>query len=494
LTARTLLAAASCGLALLCADVAHAQVTRTITAEASKSEVVYGKAITISGTVTNGAPAESVELQVAPYPYDTWKPVATTTIGADGSYAFPGVKPDRNSRYQVVATGPPPATSEPLSIVVDEKLSKEIDYVSAGRVRIRVRSEHPPDLAWGDVKAYWYIAAGSSKTFRRVRRNRTKQGSAGATKLSATFTVPAGRFRFFECFSPPNADAMGPAGVHESCHHGRDFDDSDSGKGEQLTATFFHGRGNAPAGFPFPSRVKKAASYLHARSGYLSFAIMDTQERLSGVEIHRTFVSASVVKAMLLVARLRQLDAAHQGLSGSEHDTLYRMIHVSDNAAATTTWKRVGNSRLYSLARAAHMTDFSIVGIWANAQISAADQARFFYNINHLMPRQFLRFGRSLFAHIASYQSWGIPHVARPDWRVLFKGGWRSTGRGQLVHQVARLERKHATFSLAVMTDGDPTMGYGIGTIEGVTARLVGGRTPEASKATLATTSLGPGG
>ena len=89
-----------------------------------------------------------------------------------------------------------------------------------------------------------------------------------------------------------------------------------------------------------------------------------------------------------------------------------------------------------------------------------------------------------------SYQSWGIPHVARPRWRVLFKGGWRSTGRGQLVHQVARLERHHATFSMAVMTDGDPTMGYGISTIEGVTAKLVGGRTPEASKATF----LGPGG
>jgi hypothetical protein len=76
---------------------------------------------------------------------------------------------------------------------------------------------------------------------------------------------------------------------------------------------------------------------------------------------------------------------------------------------------------------------------------------------------------------------------------VLFKGGWRSTGRGQLVHQVARLERKHATFGLAVMTDGDPSMGYGIGTIEGVTARLVGGRTPAASKFTKAM-FLGPGG
>jgi hypothetical protein len=56
---------------------------------------------------------------------------------------------------------------------------------------------------------------------------------------------------------------------------------------------------------------------------------------------------------------------------------------------------------------------------------------------------------------------------------VFFKGGWRGTVLGQLVHQVARLERGPLRFSLAVMTDGDPSMGYGIGTIRGVAARLL---------------------
>jgi hypothetical protein len=41
------------------------------------------------------------------------------------------------------------------------------------------------------------------------------------------------------------------------------------------------------------------------------------------------------------------------------------------------------------------------------------------------------------------------------------------------VHQVARLERPDHSFAMAVMTDGDPSMGYGIGTIEGLTNVLL---------------------
>ncbi len=83
------------------------------------------------------------------------------------------------------------------------------------------------------------------------------------------------------------------------------------------------------------------------------------------------------------------------------------------------------------------MTDFSIVGIWANAQISAADQAKFFFEMDSLIPREFVGYARYLLSTIAGYESWGIPAVARPrGYTVFFKGGWRGTGLGQLVHQV----------------------------------------------------------
>jgi hypothetical protein len=120
------------------------------------------------------------------------------------------------------------------------------------------------------------------------------------------------------------------------------------------------------------------------------------------------------------------------------------------------------------------MTDFSIEGMWGNAQISAADQARYFFEMESLIPLRFRHFANHLLAHIAGYESWGIPAVARPhSWTVFFKGGWRQTWRGQLVHQIARLRRPHGRVAIAVMTDGDPSQGDGIETIEGVAARLL---------------------
>jgi hypothetical protein len=112
---------------------------------------------------------------------------------------------------------------------------------------------------------------------------------------------------------------------------------------------------------------------------------------------------------------------------------------------------------------------------WAFSEVSAADMARFFHHLLQLIPKQFVGYARWLLSTIESSQSWGIPAVARPEFQVFFKGGWLPKSEG-LVNQVARLERPHETFALAVLTRGDPSMEYGESTIAGVTARLLGRR------------------
>ena len=78
--------------------------TPTITAAATRPEIQFEKTTKISGTYTidgtTPAAGQVITLEVNPYPYKGWSPVATTTADTAGAYAFT-IKGDRNSRYRV---------------------------------------------------------------------------------------------------------------------------------------------------------------------------------------------------------------------------------------------------------------------------------------------------------------------------------------------------------------------------------------------------------
>lgn len=422
---------------------------------ASATQIVGNQPVTLTGTVT-GAPAGSlVGLYQSPYPFPAAALVKTTTTGSDGSFSF-SVFPDRDTRYGVVLIGT--AATALVQVDVSARTVIEVRATTLGRASIRILVFHPSDLRWAGARAHWLFPHGRHGRFRTGQTTRTRRLSRYVTLLSTTVALPAGGYRWRVCYHAPGDQALLSPQRPPGC----------SGQGYQ-------GSGRLPLGFPGPGAVARAASYLRGRAGRTAFAVVDSEGRMSGMHVHSTFVSASVVKAMLLVAYLRRLHQRGQHYVDSYSNSfLYPMINVSDNSAATTTWSIVGDGGLYAVAHAAHMTDFSISGIWANAQISAADQAKFFFAMDSLLPGEFVSYARRLLSTIAGYESWGIPAVARPrGYRVFFKGGWRGTGLGQLVHQVARLEGHRRTFSIAVMTDGDPSMGYGIDTIQGVTARLL---------------------
>ena len=462
---------------LLFAPSAQAAITEL---SAKPNPVTFGSLTTISGKASPGQP---VQLEQKPFGASKYSVADTTTSDTDGSFTFADRGPDRNTTYRLSTPVDP---SETVRVIVNEKLTPRLTPLGLGQMRLKLASRHPSDLNWNKRRVYVFVAQGSSR-YRLVARTRTTQNGR-TTRLSVDFPVAdAGKFKVFECFSAPTGRALGSPNQHVDCPHHSFVPKAHPRRSIQA----FEASGVAPVGYPSPKRIASAARYQGNRAGFTAFAVVDSEGRLSGRHIHRRFVSASVIKAMLLVAYLRKLDKAHRGLSSSDRAVLHPMIHVSDNHAATVAQSRVGNARIHALARKAGMTDFSLSGIWASAHFSAADQAKFFFKQDSLIPRRFRKYARSLLSHISGAQSWGIPRVARPDgWRVFFKGGWRGTGRGQLVHQVARLEHGHTRFAMAVMTDGDPSMGYGITTIQGVTARLLARPAPKPVHAK----SLGPGG
>ena len=233
--------------------------------------------------------------------------------------------------------------------------------------------------------------------------------------LKTQVALPAGRFRFRACFRPPKRTR--PVGPPSACP---DAPGSVTGAAARF-------RSASPA----RRAVDRAARYLGQRAGRTAFAVVDSEGRLSGVRIHWTFNTASVVKAMLLVAYLRRLDARGQHhVDSYSNSFLYPMIHISDNNAATQCWSIVGDSGLYAVARAAGMTDFSVAGSWGHARmLSPADQAHYFFEMDSLIPHQFVGYARFLLSTIAPSQSWGIPVIARPlGYQAFFKDGSGADG------------------------------------------------------------------
>ncbi len=229
-----------------------------------------------------------------------------------------------------------------------------------------------------------------------------------------------------------------------------------------------------PELFPPPARIAAARRFLRSRGGIESWALLDSHGRAHGVAPRRDYVSASVVKAMLLVAYLRKI--GNRAPSGVERTTLGPMITASDNRRASAVYARVGGDALRALAKRAGMRRFVDVGYWTGARINALDQARFFRVFDRLTPPRSRGYARSLLSSIVRYQRWGFSRFSlAAGFDTFFKGGWRGTSLGSLVHEAALFERGPLRISMAVLTDGNPSHGYGTATLRGVARRIFGG-------------------
>ena len=233
---------------------------------------------------------------------------------------------------------------------------------------------------------------------------------------------------------------------------------------------------SAPAAlaFPSPESVAAARRYAAGRSGQVSFAVLGDPGGLTGLAVNRQYESASLVKAMILVAYLRMLQEERREPSSLELARLDAMIRVSDNFSASDLYEEVGPDGLEEVARLARMRNFRSSSFWGNSLVTAADQARLFMALDRLVPRDWRGYARDLLENVFAAHAWGIPEAARPEWRVMFKGGWRPDDEdGQIVHQAALLERRDRRVAIAVLTESDPGEAYGQETIRGVALRLL---------------------
>jgi hypothetical protein len=222
--------------------------------------------------------------------------------------------------------------------------------------------------------------------------------------------------------------------------------------------------------------LEAARQYAATRAGTISFALR-TRHRLYRSDAYRVYPSASVVKAMLMVAYLNHPAVRGRRLNGGDHALLDPMIRWSDNGAASLVRNFVGNGALERLADRIGMGRFASAPSWGSSQITAAGQSKLFLRIDRYIVRRHRDTALRLLHTVIPAQRWGIGRVNRPGWRLHLKGGW-GDGDGEVDHQVALLRRGKRRVSIAILTAANPSHAYGQQTLEGIARRLLHGLGP----------------
>jgi hypothetical protein len=217
--------------------------------------------------------------------------------------------------------------------------------------------------------------------------------------------------------------------------------------------------------------MRAAIGYAHSRHGDIAFAVR-TQRRFYGYRPDHEEWSASVVKAMLMVAYLDLPSVRRRALGPADRDVVGPMIEASDNDDAQEVFDTVGQEGLGALARRVGMTHFATSPIWGETRVTARDQTRFFLHIDSYVAPRHRSYAMRLLRSIVPWERWGIGRVAPRGWRLYFKGGW-GYGTGLVDHQVALLVRGCARVSIAVLTMYDGSHPYGKQTLQGMFARLL---------------------
>jgi beta-lactamase class A len=186
------------------------------------------------------------------------------------------------------------------------------------------------------------------------------------------------------------------------------------------------------------------------------------------------FDSASVVKVTILGALLRKALDQHRYLTVRERQLARAMITRSDNSAASALWAEVGRSHLQHFLDLARMTQTALGpgGYWGLTQITAHDETlllRLLLNKNSVLDTLARNYTLSLMAQVIASQRWGVPAGAPTSLTVHVKNGWlpRAT-HGWRIHSIGCFTGQGGGYIIVVLTQNNPTMTYGIRTIEAI--------------------------
>jgi beta-lactamase class A len=187
-----------------------------------------------------------------------------------------------------------------------------------------------------------------------------------------------------------------------------------------------------------------------------------------------SFDSASVIKVTILAALLRKAEDQHRQLTATEAARAKLMITRSDNDAASALWAELGRRYLQHFLDVAAMRHTSLGpgSAWGLTQITANDQVvllRLLLDRNKVLNPASRTYALKLMAEVIPAQRWGVPAGVPSGLTVHVKNGWLPLPtHGWRIHSIGLFTGHGGNYSIVVLTQDNPTMTYGITTIQAI--------------------------
>lgn len=185
------------------------------------------------------------------------------------------------------------------------------------------------------------------------------------------------------------------------------------------------------------------------------------------------FYAASAIKATILGALLRMAQEQGRKLTTRERNLAWLMITQSNNDAATALWNEVGMRRMQHFLNLVNMTQTQLASAWGLSLLTAHDEILLLSVLsgpNRILNLNSRVYAQYLMSHVISSQRWGVPAGAPTTVRVDVKNGWLPypVSNNWEINSIGFFTARHPwrVYQIVMLTHNNPTMAYGINTIE----------------------------
>jgi len=234
--------------------------------------------------------------------------------------------------------------------------------------------------------------------------------------------------------------------------------------------------------------AKLQSAWATALAGYQGDVDIAVYNSKTGITSHYSnastrFNTASIVKLSILETVLLQDQHDNSGLTEGQLALAAPMIENSDDDSASELWSDIGApSSINSFFKQIGATSTGAPNAWGLTQTTALDQLKVVNQIAYpgtVLSQASADSANDLLQNVESDQSWGVSAGTPDDVTVLLKNGWLeddetndpySNTDDWTMNSIGHVFGEGQDYTIAVLTQGDPSQYLGINTIQQLAA------------------------